>query len=301
MRVDTGVVEGSEISMFYDPMIAKLVTHGPDRARPSPPCRRRSTPTRSSGINHNIAFLAAVMAHERFRAGRLTTNFIAEEFPEGFQGHAAARTRRRPPGGRRRRAAEPRRPARCLGTAIQPSLAHARRRLGGGRTGRHAATRSHSSKTANGTWVEVDGEAGRRDPGPGRLAAGSERSWRRGSTARPLTVQIERRGPWWSLSHGGAQLDVLVLTTRGPPTMPSACRRRRRPISPASCSRPCRACWSRSPSNRARTVKAGEELAVVEAMKMENVLRAERDGTVSKIHADPGASLAVDQVILEFE
>ncbi len=86
MRVDSGVYEGAEISMFYDPMIAKLVAYGPDRQSATQTMREALDAFYIRGLNHNMPFLSALMAHERFAAGRLTTGFIAEEFPDGFHG-----------------------------------------------------------------------------------------------------------------------------------------------------------------------------------------------------------------------
>ncbi len=103
VRVDTGVYEGGEISMFYDPMIAKLCTYGKNRNAAIDRMRRALDEFYVRGVSHNVPFLAALMAHPRFRAGKLTTNFIAEEFKGGFTGQAPAAARSGRAGGRRRR------------------------------------------------------------------------------------------------------------------------------------------------------------------------------------------------------
>jgi propionyl-CoA carboxylase alpha chain len=295
VRVDSGVVEGSEISMFYDPMIAKLVTHGPDRAAAIDAMQAALDGFYIRGIDHNMGFLTAIMAHERFRAGRLTTNFIAEEFPEGFDGAGP----------------EDDDEARLVAVAaiLQRLRAAREAAIGGQLPGR--------GHVPGDDWQVVTAEASHRvtvsAEGAGFRVAGAggsrlvESDWRPGLPlfagridGRPFTVQVDRRGPWWRLSHGGAEFEALVLTAR---VAELAARMPKK--QPPDLSRfllsPMPGLLVSLAVDQGQEVKAGEELAVVEAMKMENVLRAERDGTVAKLHAEPGASLAVDQAILEFE
>jgi propionyl-CoA carboxylase alpha chain len=295
VRVDSGVVEGSEISMFYDPMIAKLVTHGPDRPAAIAAMLAALDGFMIRGIDHNMSFLAAIMAHERFRAGRLSTNFIAEEFPEGFHGG-------RPEG-------EVQALLLAVAAVLQRIWAAREAAIGGQLAGR--------DRMPGEDWVVVteddshpitvrEAEGGYRVAGPaGELLVAC--GWRPGHglfegrvDGKPVTVQVERRGPWWRLLHGGARLDALVLSAR---VAELAARMPRK--EPPDLSRfllsPMPGLLVSLAVATGQEVKAGEELAVVEAMKMENVLRAQRDGVVAKLHAEPGASLAVDQPILEFE
>ena len=287
VRVDSGVEEGSEISVYYDPMIAKLVTHGGDRAAAIAAMQSALDSFYIRGIGHNIPFLAAVLAHERFRAGRLTTNFIAEEFPDGFQG-------RELPADLRDRL-----------IAIAMVLEHL-----------HLARESGETTDAADLVVRLDGESH-----PRRLEGGDgsyrirrdggfhevETGWRLMEPLlvatvddQAMTVQVERKGARWRLGHAGASLEVLVLRPR------IAELAAMMPVkAPPDLSKyllsPMPGLLVSVKADVGEEVKAGQELAVVEAMKMENQLRAERDGVVSAVHAAPGDSLAVDQAILEFE
>jgi len=279
LRVDSGVAEGSEITMHYDPMIAKVVAHGPDRTAAIDELLAALDAFQIRGVNHNVSFLTAVLGHERFRAGRLSTEFIAEEFPDGFEA-----------------AAGPAAQAVMIAVAAVAQRCYAEREMG----------------RALDDWVvTVGGQAyplSVRAGGDGfQVAAQTVASdWRPGETlfrgridGRPVAVQIERHGPRWRLRHGGAEIEAQVLRPHVAELWA------RMPVKqPPDLSRfllsPMPGLLVKIAVDTGQEVKAGEELAVVEAMKMENVLRAERDGTVAKIHAQPGASLAVDQAILEF-
>jgi propionyl-CoA carboxylase alpha chain len=294
VRVDSGVVEGSEISMFYDPMIAKLVTHGPDRPAAIVTMQAALDGFVIRGIDHNMSFLAAIMAHQRFRDGRLSTNFIAEEFPEGFHGG-------RPEG-------ETQALLLAVAAVVQRIWAVREGAIGGQLAGR--------DRMPDENWVVVTRDDGHpitvREAEGGYRVSGSAGellvacAWRPGHglfegrvDGRPVVVQIDRRGPWWRLFHGGARLEALVLSAR----VAELSARMPRKV-PPDLSRfllsPMPGLLVSLAVTSGQEVKAGEELAVVEAMKMENVLRAQRDGVVAKLHAEPGVSLAVDQVILEF-
>ncbi|GAB4369503.1 MAG: acetyl/propionyl/methylcrotonyl-CoA carboxylase subunit alpha [Kiloniellaceae bacterium] len=298
VRIDSGVEEGSEISMFYDPMIAKLVTHAPDRTRAIDAMQAALDAYGIRGISHNIPFLTAVMANPRFRAGELSTNFIAEEFPEGFQGSEAS--------------AENLDILIAVAAILQQRRAAQAATISGQMDG---ALEFDPAKPAD--WVVMLGqEAHPRtvtpENGAWRVTGGKsdlliEVGGRLGELvlpcfidARPVTVQVDRRGPALRLSYGGADIEALVLT-------PLAAKlAARMPVKePPDLSRyllsPMPGLLMSLAVEEGQQVKAGQELAVVEAMKMENVLRAERDGKVAKIQAKPGESLAVDQAILEFE
>jgi propionyl-CoA carboxylase alpha chain len=289
VRVDSGVVEGSEISMFYDPMIAKLVTHGETRDAAIREMQDALDAFYVRGINHNMSFLSAVIAKDRFRDGRLTTDFIPEEFPEGFQKAALPAA------------------AREVMIAVA-AVVHDRVAC--------RAADNPAGPAARDWTVRIDGEAHaiRVQPeGAALRLRGAvedclvEDDWRPGLPlfqgridGRSVTVQIDRRGPTYRLTHGGAEVDALVVRPR---VAELAARMPEK--APPDLSRlllsPMPGLLVRLAVEEGQEVKAGEELAVVEAMKMENVLRAERDGVVAAVHARPGASLAVDQAILEFE
>jgi len=295
VRVDTGVEEGGEISMFYDPMIAKLVTHGPDRDSAADRMQEALDSFQIRGLSHNISFLAALIAHPRFRAGRLTTNFIAEEYPDGFSGDALPDS-------------DPV-PLAAIAASIHRRYAEREVSISGAMDGheRHTPDRwavmigGHVLQAAvvsvlDGFELQIDGRHVR-----------VQSDWEIGEAlfqgtvdGAPYTVQIDRRGTGYRLYHAGSEQDVRVLTPRAAEfarTMPEK--------TPPDTSRfllsPMPGLLSSLAVEPGLEVKAGEVLAVVEAMKMENVLRAERDGTVKALHAAPGDSLAVDQVILEFE
>jgi len=283
IRVDTGVYEGGEISMFYDPMIAKLCTYGKDRAAAIDRMRRALDEFYVRGVSHNVPFLAAVMAHPRFRAGRLSTNFIADEFKGGFKpAHL-------PPG-------EP---------AMLAAVAAVVERVRSERRGVSQDSRvvlldgKPLSLTLSGNSPTFTVETGGK-----RIAI--ETTWAPGEPLlhakidrRPVVVQVEAVGSSWRLLHQGGQAEALVLTPRQAELyqlMPAKAA--------ADTSRfllsPMPGLLASVAVREGQEVKAGEALAVVEAMKMENVLRAARDGTVKILHAKAGDSLRVDQKILEF-
>jgi propionyl-CoA carboxylase alpha chain len=306
VRVDSGVAEGSEISLFYDPMIAKLVTQAATRDGAIQAMQGALDAFYIRGINHNAAFLAAVMAHPRFREGRLSTNFIAEVFPDGFHGIA-------PDEALRDRLV-------AVAAILQRRAAEQEASISGQLPGRHGG---HGAQAGEDWVVAIDGEvhprrvtrldgayrvtAGAGGAGPEGDARVVETAWHPGEAlflgqeaGQAFTVQVDRRGPHWRLTHGGASLELLVMTPRA-----AALAARMPQKAPPDLSRfllsPMPGLLVSVAVAVGQEIKAGEELAVVEAMKMENVLRAQRDGVVASIHAAPGASLAVDQAILEFE
>ncbi|MFQ5775423.1 MAG: acetyl-CoA carboxylase biotin carboxylase subunit [Kiloniellaceae bacterium] len=296
LRIDSGVTEGSEIAVHYDPMIAKVVTYGETREAAIREMQAALDGFYIRGINHNTSFLAAAIAKDRFRDGRLTTDFIADEFPDGFRMAAVPAAAR----------------AAMIAVAafVQRRCAERAAALGGGRDPLKAPH-------ALDDWVvRLDGEAhavATRTVAGGYRVAGAvkdclvESDWRPGEPlfrgridGRPITVQVDRRGPLFRLSHGGAEVEARVLR---PHVAELAARMLAK--EPPDLSRfllsPMPGLLVKVAVRPGQEVKAGEELAVVEAMKMENVLRAERDGIVARIHAEPGANLAVDQAILEYD
>jgi len=283
VRVDTGVYEGGEISMFYDPMIAKLCTYGTDRLQAIDRMRRALDEFYVRGVSHNVPFLAALMAHPRFREGRLTTNFIAEEFKGGFT------TAHLPP----------------RDPAVLAAIAAVVERV---RDERRGTTQDSRTVMLNRTPVAltVTGKgsdfavevAGR------RIAL--ETDWQPGDPlfhgkvdGQVVAVQVDAVGSGWRLIHEGGQAEALVLTPRQAELyalMPVKAA----PDTSKFLLSPMPGLLASVAVSEGQEVKAGEPLAVVEAMKMENVLRAVQDGTVKVLHAKAGDSLKVDQKIIEF-
>ena len=283
VRVDTGVYEGGEISMFYDPMIAKLCTYGKTRIDAIERMRRALDEFYVRGVSHNVPFLAALMAHPRFRAGRLTTNFIAEEFKGGF---TAAHL-------------PPRDPAMLAGIAGVADRIKAARL--GNRQDDRVVMLNRDPVTLNVTGGSSDFQV---DVGGRRLAI--ETDWSPGEPLmhakvdrQAVVVQIDPSGAGWRLIHEGGQAEALALTPRQAELyalMPVKAA----PDTSKFLLSPMPGLLASIAVSEGQEIKTGEVLAVVEAMKMENVLRATRDGTVKTLHAKAGDSLRVDQKIIEF-
>ncbi|GLK77280.1 acetyl/propionyl-CoA carboxylase subunit alpha [Methylopila jiangsuensis] len=302
VRNDTGVTEGGEISLHYDPMIAKLITHAPDRLAAIRAQGEALDAFAIDGIQHNIPFLTALMEHPRWQEGRLSTGFIAEEFPDGF-------APRKPDGEVARTLVAVAAQIDWLTMERRRAISHQLRRgaatkellrtilLDGEPT--RAETRADGGAVAVRVLAEDGSEAAtlrvKTDWKPG------EPVWRGEIDGRPVSVQVRKHPPaGWDLAHRGVSVLARIHGAR---------------IAELLAMMPERAVADTSKQllcpmpglvvsiavTEGQEVKAGETLAVVEAMKMENVLRAERDGVVSKINAKPGDSLAVDAVILEFE
>jgi propionyl-CoA carboxylase alpha chain len=294
VRVDTGVCEGGEISLFYDPMIAKLVTHAPTREQAIAAQADALDAFAIEGIRHNIPLLSALMQHERWRAGELSTGFLAEAYPGGFQ---------------------PLRPqgeiAVVLGAvaaAIDHVLGERKRRLSG------QVDTGVKRERQRVVWLgeeEIPAEVAREgedivvrfDDGRSRVLSSAwkpgEPVWAGSIDGAAVAVRVRSIPNGFELAHRGVEARAYVYTQR------EAQYARLMPVRRSSDSGKAVRCpmpglivsVAVAPGQE---VKAGETLAVVEAMKMENVLRAERDGTVRKIHVRPGDSVAVDAVILEF-
>ncbi len=294
LRLESGVVEGSEISLHYDPMIAKLIAHGPDRATATARLAEALDAFCIAGVSHNIGFLAAVIASERFRQGQLSTDFIAEEFPHGFSG----------------RALDPAAAAQAIAIAVAAQrivaehTAEIEGRLAGG-VGLvpqawmvcHDEARHAARTTRDGTAITVSTDAG------SHVIATGWRPWqplfRATIDGQPCVYQIARDGIGLKLTRGGAEWRAKVLTPRAAELLALMPEKVAADLSHLLLS-PMPGLLVSVAVAEGQEVKAGEELAVIEAMKMENVLRAERDGRIAKIRAMPGESLAADQVILEF-
>jgi len=300
VRNDTGVTEGGEISIHYDPMIAKLVTHGPTRAAAIAAQSNALDAFVIDGIRHNIPFLSALMAHERWQAGRLSTGFIAEEFPQGF--HATA-----PEGNLAERMA-------AVAAAIDHVLGERKRRISGQMTGREVTRERRRAVRLGDRWLrlEVAREAGgiavhfvgnNGDVAAARVLISlwkpGDPVWSGVVDGQSVTVQVRTAANGFMLAHRGIETRAFVYTER------EAAAARLMPVKKP----PDTGKWLLCPMpglvrsidvKEGQEVKIGETLAVVEAMKMENVLRAERDAVVKAIKVKPGDSLAVDTVIMEF-
>ncbi|MDE5452688.1 acetyl-CoA carboxylase biotin carboxylase subunit [Bradyrhizobium sp. CSA112] len=300
IRNDTGVQEGGEISIHYDPMIAKLVTHAPSRAGAIEAQATALDAFYVDGIRHNIPFLSALMNHPRWREGKLSTGFIAEEFPKGFSA--------RPPEGEiaRRLAA--------VGAAIDHVLGERKRQISGQLTGRLVQRERRRAvwlerdeialdvaREADGIAVRFIGADGL--PGnPHNLVSHwtpGEPVWQGTIDGHFVAMQVRAIPNGFRLAHQGFEVAVNVFTES------EAAAARLMPVNSAADAGKKLLCPMPGlvvsiAVSEGQEVKSGETLAVVEAMKMQNVLRAERDGTVKKIHAAAGATLAVDALILEF-
>jgi propionyl-CoA carboxylase alpha chain len=297
-RVDTGVYEGAEIGIHYDPMIAKLVTHGHDREDAARRMEAALDAFYLRGLNHNVAFLSAILRNPRFREGRLSTSFIADQFPEGFKGNVLGAD------------------ATIVFVAIAGAIHGATRRRELAISGR----RNGALETAEPEWHVRIGQEGwdvtiEGEPGDCKVTAGSggeERAvfvvnaWRigdplfRGSIdGKPITAQVERQGIGWRMAHAGAQVYAEVLTRRAAELAAQIPEKAAADTSKFLLS-PMPGLLVSVAVQPGQVVRVGEELAVIEAMKMQNILRAARDGAVKSLHARPGESLAVDQAIIEF-
>jgi propionyl-CoA carboxylase alpha chain len=290
VRVDAGVEEGGEVSIFYDPMIAKLVTWGATRDEAANKQIAALDRFEIEGLGHNIDFVSAIMQHPRFRSGELTTGFIAEEYPEGFHG-----------------AATEDHIVRAL-AAIAGFMASAeadRARRTDGQLGDRLDPPAKWQVTVGGTdhtvklghkHIKVDGDkldiALEYTPGDRLVIAeidGSE-----------LAVKVAKTRTGWRMTTRGRIHDVRVLPWHAAPLTRHMIEK-----IPPDLSKflicPMPGLLVALHVGEGDKVEAGQPLATVEAMKMENILRAEKAGTVKSVNAVQGDSLAVDAVILEME
>ncbi|KAI5912965.1 acetyl-CoA carboxylase biotin carboxylase subunit [Thauera sp. 2A1] len=295
VRVDTGVYEGGEISMYYDSMIAKLIVHGHDRQNAIERMRDALNAFVIRGISSNIPFQAALLQHPRFCSGHFNTGFIAEEYPQGFDASMVPH-------------ADP--------TLLAAIATFARMRYIQRAVQIEGQMPGHGRNVAK-DWVVVMG--GRQYPvsveqiDGGMMMRSDDKAycilsdWRFGDllfkgtvNGEPVCMQLERRGLRYRISHFGLQVEPMVMTKHAAHLLSLMPAKLPPDLSKFLLS-PMPGLLREVSVAVGQEVKAGEKLAVIEAMKMENVLKAEQDGTVKKIVASPGASLAVDEVIIEFE
>ncbi|MEM6616892.1 MAG: acetyl/propionyl/methylcrotonyl-CoA carboxylase subunit alpha [Pseudomonadota bacterium] len=290
VRNDTGVVEGSEISLYSDPMIAKLCTHAASRENAIDVMTDALDRFALDGIAHNIPFLSALMTHERWRDGRLTTGFIAEEYPDGFSGAPLTEE---------------------ISTVLCAAAAQIHLfdewRKGDG-AGPDEVSILLDGERLDVTVVE-DGEEGLvLSLGKGDAARDVRvvADWLPGSpvwqgyvNGEPIAIQVRRSDSGIDMTHRGVTVHARALpphVTDLVPLMPVK-------VAPDTSNMllcPMPGLLVSLAVEEGQEIAAGDTLCIVEAMKMENVLRAERDATVAKIKAGEGDSLAVDQVIMEF-
>ena len=296
IRNDTGVFEGGEISIYYDPMIAKLCTHAGDRKSAISHMSRALDGFYIDGIQHNVSFLSALMRHPRWQSGELSTGFIAEEYPDGFSGGELT---------------DDLRDIMVTVAAVLDHTENTRRRSitdqMGGKPVRFAVERvvrlgedSYDVEIVEdgGPLLRVLHKGGNEFAVQGDWVPGVP-VWHGQVNGRTVNVQITRILNGYRISHGGVPRDAYVFTKREAELaalMPA--------IEIADTSKyllcPMPGLVVSIAVKEGQDVKAGESLCVVEAMKMENVLRAERDCTVAEVKCAPGDSLAVDEVIMEF-
>uniref|UniRef100_UPI002869F565 biotin/lipoyl-containing protein n=2 Tax=Phenylobacterium sp. TaxID=1871053 RepID=UPI002869F565 len=288
VRNDAGVREGDEISMFYDPMISKLSTWAPNRLAAIDAMGRALEDFHIEGPGHNIPFLAAVMDQDRFRSGQLSTNYIKDEFPDGFQGTSP--------------------------TEFQRDLMAA------------AACAMHTKVTARSApqlvrdeWVVIEnGERrlvrlsnGGSDfrvefVGEHRRLNLTEIDWKPGRPTfracldgQAFTAQVGPAAEGFVIRHRAALAHVLVLTPRSA-ELHEKLPPKQAPDTSKSILSPMPGLVVSLDVTLGQEVKTGQQVAIVEAMKMQNIIRAERDGTVKTIGPKAGDSVAADEVLVEF-
>jgi propionyl-CoA carboxylase alpha chain len=296
VRNDTGVYEGGEISMYYDPMIAKLCTWAPTRAQAIEAMRIALDSFEVEGIGHNLPFLSAVMDHPKFISGDMTTAFIAEEYPDGFEGVTL------PEDDLRRVAAS---------AAAMHRVAEIRRARVSGRMDNHERVVStdwvvalqgesfpvHIDADHDGSTVTFpDGEVLRvaSDWTPGDQLAVLD------VNGSPLVLKVGKITQGFRLRTRGADLAVKVRSPRQA-ELAALMPEKVAPDTSKLLLCPMPGLIVKVNVEVGQEVQEGQALCTVEAMKMENILRAEKKGIVSKINAAAGDSLAVDDVIMEFE
>ncbi|MBK62197.1 MAG: acetyl/propionyl-CoA carboxylase subunit alpha [Altererythrobacter sp.] len=305
VRVDDGVFEGGEVSMFYDPMIAKLVTWGATRDEAADLQVAALDAFRIDGLGHNVDFLSAIMQHPRFRAGELTTGFIAEEYPEGFQGAPADDRLRNV--------------LAAVGGVVATANADRARRIAGQlsddlyapgdwtiRIGeREEGSTSHDVRLEENA-LTVDGEQVTIEmqytPGESMVdvALYDDTGDEDVDPLATYTIQLKATRTGYRMTTRGATHTLRILQTRIA-DLASHMIEKQPPDLSKMLICPMPGLLVKLHVVEGDQVQPGQPLATVEAMKMENILRAEKEATVGKINAEEGDSLAVDEVILELD
>ena len=287
VRNDAGVREGDEISMYYDPMISKLSTWAPSREGAIDAMGRALEDFHIEGLGQNIPFLSAVMDQARFRSGQLSTNYIKDEFPDGFQGL--------PPTGAQR----------WLISAVALAMHRivVRRAspdqlrtdwivvAGASRTAVRAETDETGALTVAGDGGGVRLEAIQWRPG--------QPTFRGRIDGRNFTVAVRPAAEGFVVRHRACTLQVLVLSPRSA-DLHEKLPPKKAPDTSKFVLSPMPGLVVTLDVEAGQRVRSGEVVAVLEAMKMQNILRAERDGTVKTVNAKAGDSVAADEVLVEF-
>ena len=300
VRIDSGVAEGSEISMFYDPMIAKLITNADNREQAIDRMTVALNSFQINGVNHNIDFLSAVMANPRFQKGKFNTGFIAEEFPSGFSGTELSEEIKT----RMYSIAAVFAYNRDLRDKTISGQINLARRAGFKETTSFCVSIFKENQRINLRLEQTDDAyIVSHEKGTSRVRGFCNLGAKRFEGTVDdigMTVQVEQSGGRCRLKYNGCELNVTLVPSRFSDLVELM------PIKLA----PDMSKYLLSPMpgllisvavSEGEHVKAGQELAVVEAMKMENVMKAEQEGIVLKVHASAGDTLAVDQAIIEFE
>ena len=295
VRNDTGVYEGGEISMYYDPMIAKLCTWAPNREEAIEQMRIALDRFEVEGIGHNLPFLSAVMDHKKFVSGNITTAFIAEEFSEGFNGADLNNNKIKQLAAC---AAAMNRVAEIRRTKVSGRMDNHERRVGDDWVVQidgkvfpvfvSADTAGANVMFEDGTSIRVSG-----DWQPGKKLANMS------ANDNKLVIKINKLTGGFRMRTRGADLRVLVRTPRQA-ELSKYMREKLLPDTSKLLLCPMPGLIVKIDVEVGQEVQEGQPLCTVEAMKMENILRAERNGIVAKINSNVGDSLAVDDVILEF-
>lgn len=297
LLIDTGVYEGGEVSMFYDPMIAKVCTHAPTRDQAIEAMQSALSAYIIRGVSHNITFLEAILGHERFKKGDISTNFIDQEYPEGFAGAELTTDTEKV----------------FLAVGVHIFLRDAERaaQITGQLPGRGRAIGTR--------WVVSMGEDGHypvhvrpREHGydvsyDGGMV-GVRSSWRLGRrlfqgtlNGKPISVRIKHLNEGYVLSHAGSEVRVVIRTAAVAELAQymknnnAVASKQSRLVAPLA---------GRIVSMKHKTgdvVKTGHELVIIEAMKMENIIHAENDVTIKAAHVAEGDSIAADTLLFEFE
>ncbi len=300
VRVDTGVYEGGEISMYYDSMIAKLIVHGANRDQAIARMRDALNAFVIRGVSSNIAFQSALMQHPRFQSGKFNTGFIAEEFPKGFSAESLAHE-------------DP-----LLLAAV---AAFARRRYIDRAVRTSGQLRGHERKVGD-EWTVLMGDdkysliltpigggysvTSTTPTTHGGQAHELRSNWRLGDLifrgtwkGAPVSLQVERLGLKYRVTHWGTQADMMVMTAHAAHLLSLMPHKPKPDLSKFLLS-PMPGLLTDMALKPGQEVKAGEKLAAIEAMKMENILKADQDCVVAEVMAKKGDSLAVDQPIARF-
>ena len=285
VRNDTGVFEGGEISIWYDPMIAKLCTHAPTRSAAITAMASALDQFVVSGIQHNIPFVSAIMDHPRWQAGELSTGFIAEEFPEGFKAKSLDEQTARM----------------FAETAVL--LDHIENRSKRRISGQLASRKINFEKARH---IRLDRQTHILEVNEALDRAAAQNLWQPGqplahvpTSAGEVTIKVSSVLNGYRLSWRGFSVETHVFTPREADLV-SRMPETKRPDVSKKLLCPMPGLVVSIAVQEGQVVKAGDTLAIVEAMKMQNLLRAERDATIKTINTKTGDSLAVDAVMMEF-